>query len=167
MNDASLSSPFWVILSTFVVALLLNIMPYPEWAKYAKPDWVLLVLFYWCLAMPGRVGVGCGWLVGMVMDVLYYSLLGQHAVSKALVALIAVSTHRQVRLYNLWQQSVLVFIVALLDRGFTVFIYHVTANTEVHLIFWQSALVSCLIWPIVYNVLCALHRSTRIHETAR
>ena len=162
MNKATHKSPFLVILITLAIALLLNIMPYPQWAKYAKPDWVLLVLFYWCLAMPHRIGVGGGWLSGMMMDILYYSLLGQHAVGKAFVALIAVSAYRKVRLYTLWQQCILVFIVASIDIGFTVWVYYVTADTEVRLVFWQSAFASCLIWPIIYNLLRFLRHKTGI-----
>ncbi len=162
MNKAKHKSPFWVILITFVIALLLNMMSYPQWIEHAKPDWVLLVLFYWCLAMPHRIGVGYGWLSGIVMDVLYYSLLGQHAIGKAFVALITVSTYRRVRLYNLWQQCVLVFIIASIDIGFTVWVYHLTADTEIRLIFWQSALASGLVWPVVYNVLRLLRHRTGI-----
>ncbi len=157
-------SPFWIILLTFVIALLLNMLPYPLWMRYAKPDWVLLVLFYWCLAMPHRVGIGCGWLSGMVMDVLYYSLLGQHAIGKAFVALIAISTHQRLRLHNLWQQCILLFIVASIDIGFTVWIYHISASTEIRLVFWQSALASCLIWPLVYNLLRLLRHRTGISK---
>jgi len=150
----------WVILITFVLAMFLNSLPYPEWMKYAKPDWVMLVLFYWCLAVPNRIGVGFGWLSGLAMDILYYSLLGQHAIGKAFVALVAVSSHRRLRLYDLWQQCIVVFIVASIDIGITVWIYHLTEDTEVRLEFWLSALTSCLIWPVVYNLLRLLrHRS--------
>jgi rod shape-determining protein MreD len=150
----------WVILTTFVIALFLNSLPYPDWMKYAKPDWVMLVLFYWCLAVPNRIGVGYGWLSGFVMDILYYSLLGQHAIGKAFVALVAVSTHRRLRLYDLWQQCIVVFIVASIDIGITVWVYHLTEDTEIQLVFWLSALTSCLIWPVVYNLLRLLrHRS--------
>jgi rod shape-determining protein MreD len=153
-------SPFWMILSTFIIALLLNMFPYPDWMKYAKPDWVLLVLFYWCLAVPERVGVGCGWLVGLAMDVLYYSLMGQHAIGKTFVALIGVYAHRRLRLYELWQQCIVVFVVATIDIAFTVWIYNITAGVEVRIIYWQSALTTCLIWPVIYTLLRQLrHRS--------
>lgn len=160
----SAKSLFGIILGTFVIALFLNMVQYPQWMKYAKPDWVMLVLFYWCLAIPQRVGVGCGWISGMVMDMLYYSLLGQHAIGKAFVALIAVVTHRRVRLYNLWQQCILVFIVASIDIGFTVWAYQLTADTEIRLVFWLSAVTSCLMWPIVYSLLRLLRHRTGITE---
>ena len=149
-----------IIVTTIVIALILNLITYPQWMKFAKPDWVLLVIFYWSLALPNRISVGVGWIVGLVMDLLYYSVLGQHAISKAFVALIAAISHRRLRLYHLWQQCVVVFIVACVDIGFTVWIYNLTANTEIRLVYWQSALTTALLWPIVYNVLRILrHRS--------
>ena len=154
--------PFWIVLLSFAIAYILNISPYPEWMRHAKPDWVLLVLFYWSLAIPDRVGVGCGWLAGIVMDILYYSLLGQHAVGKAFVALIGVSAHRRIRLYDLWQQCVVVFVVASIDIAITVWIYHLTTGSDIHLVYWQSALTSCLIWPIIYNILRLVRQRWRI-----
>ena len=65
----------WVIVLTLVVGLMLAIVPLPEWAQGLRPEWPLLVLVYWCLALPQRVGVGVSWLVGLCMDVLSGALL--------------------------------------------------------------------------------------------
>ena len=59
-----------VILVTFIAALLLTIIPLPDWARYLRPDWVGLVLIYWCLALPERVGVSTGWFMGLLVDLL-------------------------------------------------------------------------------------------------
>ena len=48
-----------VIVLTFVIALLLTVIPLPDWARYLRPDWVGLVLIYWCMALPDRVGWLC------------------------------------------------------------------------------------------------------------
>ena len=155
-------SAFWIIFSTFVIALILNLVSYPEWMKYAKPDWVLLVLFYWCLAMPQKVGVGYGWLVGLMMDVLYYAILGQYAIAKAFVAFIASSAHQRLRLYDLWQQCFVIFIVASFDIAITVWIFHLTSGIEISILYWQSALISSLLWPVIYNLLRVLRHRTGI-----
>lgn len=163
MNKVKKSAvPPAVVVLTLVCALLLNIAHYPDWVKYAKPDWVLLVLFYWCLALPDRVGVGWGWCSGLVLDVLYYSILGQHALAKAFVAAAAILFYRRLRLYHLWQQCVVVFIVAGMDVGITIWIYYLADKSTVHLAYWQSAFTSALLWPVVYNTLRLLRHQVTI-----
>ena len=48
----------WVIFLTFFLAYLLAIVPFPEWAMDYRPEWVPLVLMYWVMALPYRVGIG-------------------------------------------------------------------------------------------------------------
>ncbi len=155
-------APVVVIFLTFVLAFSLNLINYPEWMRHAEPDWVLLVLFYWCLAVPDRVGVGLGWLAGLALDILYYALLGQHAMAKAFVAFVAIVEYRHIRLYALWEQCIVVLLVASVDIGITVWIYYVTSDIEIQLVYWQSALTSCLLWPVVYTLLRLLRHRTGI-----
>ena len=98
----------WVILITFLVAMLLMILPLPEWARPFRPQWVTLTLVYWCIALPHRFGVGTGFSLGIVLDVLTGTLLGQHALGLSLVAFIAVQLHARIRVFPFWQQSLAV-----------------------------------------------------------
>ena len=59
-----------IILATLCVAMLLMILPMPDWARPFRPQWVTLVLLYWAIALPHRVGVGSGFATGIVLDVL-------------------------------------------------------------------------------------------------
>ena len=142
-----------VIIFTIAIALLLNMVPYPDWMEYARPDWVTLVLFYWCLALPHRVSVGYGWVCGMMLDILYYSILGQHAIGKAFVALVAVIAHRRMRMYHLWQQCVVVFCVSSLEIAFKLWVYRLTNQVDIHIVYWLAALTTALLWPVIYNLL--------------
>ncbi len=74
MNGISPMRSIMLIGATFLVAYLLVLLPGPEWSARFRPNWVALVLIYWCIAAPGRVGIGTGWLVGIILDLLYGSL---------------------------------------------------------------------------------------------
>ena len=68
-----------VILLTFVVAYVLAVLPLPVWLQWARPDWVAITLIYWCIALPQRVGIAAGLLLGIGLDVLEGAVLGQNA----------------------------------------------------------------------------------------
>jgi len=54
----------WLILLTFVAAMMLTIVPLPELLRQFRPEWAALVLMYWCMALPHRIGIGIGWKPG-------------------------------------------------------------------------------------------------------
>ena len=81
----------WLLVPSLGVALLLTLLPLPEWASELRPPWVALTLLYWILAAPERVGVFWGWAMGLLLDVSIGTILGQHALSLAVMAWLMVS----------------------------------------------------------------------------
>jgi len=75
-----------------------------------------MVLIYWCMALPTRVGVGTAWSVGLMLDVLYGSMLGENALAKSLIAFLAVRFHLQLRMFPRWQQAVVVLLLVILNN---------------------------------------------------
>ncbi|MCU7891916.1 MAG: rod shape-determining protein MreD, partial [Candidatus Thiodiazotropha sp. (ex Ustalcina ferruginea)] len=91
----------YVIYLTLLVGFILTIMPLPEWAAAYRPQWVALILIYWCMAIPERIGVGIGWTTGLLLDVLTGTLLGQHALGLSVIAYIMLKLHLRVRVMPL------------------------------------------------------------------
>ena len=60
------SKGVWVIVLSFFLAYLLAIVPFPEWAMNYRPEWVPMVLIYWVMALPYRIGIGSAWCAGLV-----------------------------------------------------------------------------------------------------
>jgi rod shape-determining protein MreD len=152
----------WVILLSFIVSYGLAIMPLPDWAVYWKPDWVGMVLLYWCIALPERVNVGTGWLVGILHDILSDTLLGMHAISYTLLAYLAVEYHRQVRVFPRWQQSMWVFIVILGSEGLGVWIRGMQGYPQPGWMFAYPAVTSMFLWYWVFVGLRDLRRHFRV-----
>jgi rod shape-determining protein MreD len=86
---------------SFALALLLNFLPWNNVALV--PDFVALVLAFWCVRQPRLVGLGAGWLLGLLIDVGNGVLLGQHA-----ARLLAARVRRRSRLSRriLWFPAV-------------------------------------------------------------
>lgn len=151
-----------VIVVTFLIAVVLAVMPLPEWARLYRPNWAALVLIYWTLALPLRVGVGVGFLVGLLLDALTGTLLGQNAFTLSTMAYISVKTHQRVRLFPLWQQSVFVLALLLIDRLLATLVIGATGREAPGMPFWASAGVGALLWPWAYFVLRDLRRRFRV-----
>ena len=79
---------YLVIYLTLLVALVLMILPLPDWAQIYRPNWMALVLIYWSMALPGRVGLLFAFFSGIILDTSLGTLLGQHTL--ALVMIIAI-----------------------------------------------------------------------------
>jgi rod shape-determining protein MreD len=84
----------WFIGFSLLLALLLNFLPTAAWP--AVPDWLALVIVFWSVREPRRVGMGLAFLFGVAMDVADASLLGQHALAYVLVAYCASSLSRRI-----------------------------------------------------------------------
>lgn len=146
------------ILASFVAAYILASIPTPDWAEPFRPDWVALVLIYWCLALPERVGVGVAWTSGIMLDVLYGSLLGQQAIAKTLIAFIALRLHLRIRMFPMWQQAVFVFFLLVVNQVIVLWVKGVVSEQPEKIAYWTSAIVGGVVWPWVYLVLRDVRR---------
>lgn len=151
-----------IIATSLVVALALTILPLPDWLSMLRPEWVALVLIYWCMALPGRVGVGIAWTTGLLLDVLRAALLGQHALSLAIVAYITLQLYQRIRVFPLWQQAVSVFVLILLHLMLQLWIKGISGSPPQALTFLLPALSSMLLWPIMFLGLRRLRRRYRV-----
>ena len=148
----------WVIAATFVIALLLTALPMPESAASWRPAWVALVLVYWCMAAPERVGVVVGWVAGLLLDVMTGTLLGQHALGMSVLAYVTHHTHRRVRVLPLWRQGITVFVLLFLYQALVLWSNGIRGLPVEAPAYWTSPLVSTLLWPWIFVVLRVVRR---------
>lgn len=151
-----------IIALTFCVALLLVILPLPEWARSFRPQWATLVLIYWCLALPHRVSVGAGFFLGILLDVLTGTLLGQHALGLSLVAYITVQLHARIRVYPLWQQSLAVLVLLVIEHLLSLWAMGASGQIPPGLRYWIIPLVGAVLWPWIFVTLRNIRRHFKI-----
>lgn len=148
----------WMILLSFIAAFILSIIPLPTWAVEWRPDWVAMVLIYWCIAVPQRVSVATGWVAGLVEDVLSNVLLGQHALSLCIIAYFSVQMHRQVRVFPIWQQAFFVALLIISSRFPELWIRGILGKNTLGWSFAFPALTSMLLWPWLFILLRDIRR---------
>jgi rod shape-determining protein MreD len=152
-----------IILASFLVALVLTILPWPEWTEQFRPDWVGLVLIYWCMALPGRVGVGTGWSAGLILDVLYGSTLGENALAKSLIAFLTTHFHLQLRMYPRWQQAAVVLLLVAANNLLVLWIKHLAGQAPATWSYLTPSIVSMIIWPWLFVILRDIRRHGNVN----
>ncbi len=154
----------WIILLSFFIAYFLAIVPLPDWAMNFRPEWVPMVLIYWAIALPYRVGIGSAWIAGLLLDVLEGSTLGVNATALVIIAYAALSVHIRLRMFSTLQQSGLVLALVGLNLMLCNWLQIITGQTvSSNLMFLMAALSSAVIWPTVFQILRRARRRFDVH----
>ena len=157
------SNGVWAIVLSFFLAYLLAIVPFPEWAMNYRPEWVPMVLIYWIMALPYRVGIGSAWCAGLILDILEGSVLGLNATGLVIIAYVTASIHLRFRMFSSIQQSGLVLVLL----GINLFLSHwlevITGYSAASdMMFIMAALTSAVLWPSLFQLLRQIRRGFEV-----
>jgi len=156
-NDQSQGA--YIIIISILFAMILMLIPLPDSMRILRPEWVLLTVMYWSMALPRSVGIGYAWVVGLLMDVLFGGALGVLAFSYALVVYLILHFHLQLRQFPLWQQALSLMSLILLVHIVTA---SMTSATSSWLSWFPAALTSTLLWPLVHVFLRTVRRTFNV-----
>lgn len=148
----------WVILVSFIIALLLTTIPLPGLLTDWRPAWVAMMLIYWCIVLPERVGIGIAWVLGLILDVYTGALLGQNALGLSVVAYLTLRLHKQLRVFPPLQQAVPICVCLLLLQFFTLWIRGIIGVPPQHWSFWAPVASSMLLWPVFFSIMRGVRR---------
>lgn len=130
---------------SLLCALLLNWLPWGGILLALHPDFVALVLLYWCTHKPYRVGIGMAWVMGVFADVADASLFGQHALAYTVLAFGGIVLHRRMQMFDLRQQTLQIFPVLLLSYVAYAMV-HWQLNGYIAWTYFLGSIVSALMW---------------------
>ena len=153
------------IAASFAVALLLDFLPWRDIALV--PDFVALVLAFWCVRQPRLVGLGAAWTLGLLIDAGNGVLLGQHALAYSLLAFGGLTLSRRILWFPVAQQSL--HVAALLDAAeLVVLLVRLVAGAEFP--GWAILVgpaIGAALWPVATFVLLAPQRRAAEPDPAR
>lgn len=152
-----------IILLSFFVAFILSMIPLPQILQTVRPEFVLIVLIYWNIALPNRVGVGIGWIAGLIFDVSSDALLGQHALTFALIAYLAIKLHQRIRVFPVWQQALTIFVLIMFQGTINLWIMGMLGEAPSISVFMLPAISTALFWPVGYFLMRQLRRYYQIN----
>jgi rod shape-determining protein MreD len=151
-------------LITMVAAFMLAIMPLPNWAVELRPEWVTLVLIYWAMTVPSKIGVTMAWFTGLLLDVSYGTLMGQHAIGMVLVIYVIHIQHQRLRVASLLQQAIVIFGLLFVKQLLILWVDGMLGRAPGSWLYFMPTVTSTVLWPWVYLILRNLEQKFTVDK---
>ena len=135
------------IIASFVLALFLNFLPWRD--LRVVPDFVALVLAFWCVRQPRLVGLGVAWTLGLLADAGNGVLLGQHALAYSLLAFLCVWLSRRILWFGPMLQSLHIALILLVAQAAVLVVRLAAGNAFPGWAILVGPLLGAALWPIV------------------
>jgi len=158
----SQASLFWAVLLSTFAALVLMLIELPQHLFYFWPDWIVLVVIFWSLTQPDRIGPFIGFIIGTLLEVLFVRTFGVLGLGLALLTFIVNSTHQQLRVLSVWQQMIIVGLLAGVFKLVTGWFSGLVSDFVITSEYWYSLLGDIVVWPFVSILLYELRRLLRV-----
>jgi rod shape-determining protein MreD len=144
------------IASSLIVAFALNLLPWGRWL--GVPDFVALILVFWSIHQPRKVGIGVAFFMGLMMDVHDASLLGENALAYTLLSYFAIMIHRRVLWFPMGTQALHVLPLLLLAQLVQLLIRLMAGGSFPGWMYFVESLISVALWPLATWILLAPQR---------
>jgi rod shape-determining protein MreD len=135
------------IIGSFAAALFLDFLPWRD--LRLVPDFVALVLAFWCVRQPRLVGLGVAWTLGLLADAGNGVLLGQHALAYSLLAFLAVWLSRRILWFGPMLQSLHIALILLVAQTAVLFVRLAASDPFPGWPIFVGPLLGAALWPVV------------------
>ncbi len=149
------ANPLFIVTS-MLVAFLLNLLPWGHWVGI--PDFVALVLVFWSIHQPRKVGIGIAFMMGLLMDVHDATLLGENALSYTLLSYFAIMIHRRVLWFKVWTQAAHVLPLLLMMQTVQLVVRIMVSGMFPGWLYFMESVFAAVLRPVVTMILLAPQR---------
>ena len=149
------------ILTSLFVALILSLIPLPGPFAVWRPEWIILVVIHWGILFPKTSSYIVVFIVGLLIDSLSGTILGQHSLGLVVVLYITLSLNRRLSAKTLMQQILIIFIGLGSYLFINYWMLNISHDKPKDWYYVAPLLSSIIAWPIVHRLLCMLHIAPR------
>ncbi|MGI2170298.1 rod shape-determining protein MreD [Shewanella sp. MF05960] len=161
--SAHIASGRLVVWLTLFIGMMFQIMPLPSMVENWRPDWLLMVMVYWAMALPHRYSILTAWILGVMLDVLLGATLGIRSLALSLVIYIVVLICQRLRNYPRWQQSLVIASLICIYHALIFWVQFVVVGaTPFDFNMFLPAVSSLFIWWWVFWVLRNIRRRYKV-----
>lgn len=144
---------YFLMVMSFLVGMILTILPLPESMVWYRPEWMAMILFFWLISAPNYVGVFTAFFIGLLTDLLTGAALGLHALLFSLIAFFVLHFYIKIHGLPTWQRTLMLLAILLVYFAIQGWVYHLVGVPSHFGHFFLPAIVSTLLWPWVCSLL--------------
>ena len=152
---------FWAFTLSAFIALVLTIVQVDTFFFY-WPDWLALVVIYWALMTPEKIGPFIAFVLGTLLEVLFVRTFGVLGLGLASLAFVVNRGHQQLQVLSLWQQTIIVGALIGVYKLVTGWLFGMITGFVITSEYFYSLFGSVLVWPFVYILLQELRRKAGV-----
>ena len=141
---------------SLLVALLLSMLPLGRIAW--MPDFVAIVLVFWSIHQPHRIGMASAFFMGLLVDVQQSAMLGQHALAYTLLSFMALIVHRRLVWFSVFSQAVQILPMFAIAHALELLARLIAGGVFPGFAIALAPVIEAALWPIVSAVLLAPQR---------
>lgn len=151
-----------IIMFTLLLALIVSIIPMPLSIDAFRPDWVLVVVVYWSIALPRRINVITAAVMGLLLDVLLGATLGIHSAAMAICVYIAVVNYQKIRNFSYLQQSLIIGVLSALYHLLVFWVQRLLNDIAFLPSYLYPVITTMIVWPWAFLLLRKIRRRFQI-----
>ncbi len=151
----------WILPVSLLLALLLGLVPLPSLLQPLRPYWLALVLAYWVVETPDRVGLGFAFAAGLLADILYGTLLGEQALRLVVMTFILQRFRARLRFFPMSQQALAIGGLLVNDRIISATLHLAVGEPVLPWAYWWAPLLGMLLWLPMFVLLDAVRLGRR------
>ena len=149
-----------IIILSILIGLFLSLITLP--VGYYAPEWILLIVIYWAIAIPSNGKMVLAFISGIVVDIVYGQVLGISSLFYVLLIYLILRLYNSLRYMTIAQQAVVLFILIFIKQHLLVWAYYIIDSNIDYQALVVGAAVSALVWPLIYFTLRFLRRKFNI-----
>lgn len=148
------------ILLTILLSLFVSLITLP--LGYYSPEWILLVLIYWAIAIPSINKLFLAFLLGFLVDVVLGQVLGISSLFYTILIYIVLRLYNSLRYMTIAQQSFVIFFLIIIKQHLLIWAYIIIGRTIEYQAILVGSFLSALLWPLVFFALRYVRRKFNI-----
>ena len=149
-----------IILITIVLGLFLTLITLP--LGYYAPEWMLLVVIYWAIAMPSNNKMFLAFLSGIIVDIVFGQALGVSSLFYVVLIYFILRLYNSLRYMTIAQQAVVLFFFIFIKQHLLVWLYYIIDRNIDYQALLVGSIISAFVWPLIYYTLRFVRRKFHI-----